>query len=83
MLATRSFWFRPPVRYDPSWSRTLDIYRQQAQPWPLVPEPSVDDYVEHLLLTKDSAPGPDGFLTRYGACYHITLQPSCKMILIA
>ena len=60
MLATRSFWFRPPVQYDPSWSRTLDIYRQQAQPWPLVPEPSADDYFEHLLLTKDSAPGPDG-----------------------
>ena len=35
-------------------------YRQQAQPWPPVPEPSVDDYVTHLLLTKDSAPGPDG-----------------------
>ena len=60
MLATRSFWFRPPVRYDPSWSRTLDIYRQQAQPWPAVPEPSADDYIAHLLLTKDSAPGPDG-----------------------
>ena len=60
MLATRSFWFRPPVRYDPSWARTLDIYRQQAEPWPPVPEPSVDDYVTHLLLAKDSAPGPDG-----------------------
>ena len=60
MLATRSFWFRPPVRYDPSWSRTLAIYRQHAEPWPLVPEPTTDDYVAHLLLTKDSAPGPDG-----------------------
>ena len=60
MLATRSFWFRPPVRYDPSWSRTLAIYRQHAEPWPLVPEPTTDDYVARLLLTKDSAPGPDG-----------------------
>ena len=60
MLATRSFWFRPPVRYDPSWSRTLNTYRQQAQPWPSIPEPTADDYIAHLLLTKDSAPGPDG-----------------------
>ena len=60
MLATRSFWFRPPVRYDPSWSRTLNIYRQQTQPWPSIPEPTADDYIAHLLLTKDSAPGPDG-----------------------
>ena len=25
-----------------------------------IPEPSADDYIAHLLLTKDSAPGPDG-----------------------
>ena len=60
MLATRSFWFRPPVRYDPSWSRTLAIYRQHTEPWPPIPEPSTDDYIARLLLTKDSAPGPDG-----------------------
>lgn len=59
MLATRSFWFRPPARYDPSWSRTLAIYRQPTDPWPPIPEPSSDDF-GHLLLTKDSAPGPDG-----------------------
>ena len=60
MLATRSFWFRPPVRYDPSWSHTLATYRQHTEPWPTIPEPSTEDYIEHLLLTKDSAPGPDG-----------------------
>ena len=60
MLATRSFWFRPPARYDPSWHQTLDTYRQHTEPWPAIPEPSIEDYVEHLLLTKDSAPGPDG-----------------------
>ena len=29
-------------------------------PWPAIPEPTEQDYIEHLLLTKDSAPGPDG-----------------------
>ena len=29
-------------------------------PWPEIPEPTEQDYIEHLLLTKDSAPGPDG-----------------------
>ena len=29
-------------------------------PWPVIPEPTEPDYVERLLLTKDSAPAPDG-----------------------
>ena len=60
MLATRDFWFQPPVQYDPAWASTLATYRAQTEPWPEVPEPVLDDYIEHLLLTKDSAPGPDG-----------------------
>lgn len=60
MLATRAFWFQPPVRYDPAWAKILETYRQHTEPWPDIPEPSTDDYIEHLLLTKDSAPGPDG-----------------------
>ena len=60
MLATRAFWFQQPVRYDPAWAKTLKTYRQHTEPWPSIPEPSIDDYTEHLLLTKDSAPGPDG-----------------------
>ena len=35
-------------------------YRTHTEPWPEVPEPVANDYIEHLLLTKDSAPGPDG-----------------------
>ena len=58
MLATRAFWFQPPVRYDPAWAKTLKTYRQHTEPWPSIPEPSTAYYIEHLLLTKDSAPGP-------------------------
>ena len=60
MLATRTFWFQPPIRYDPAWAPTLATYRTHTEPWPEVPEPIAEDYIEHLLLTKDSAPGPDG-----------------------
>ena len=49
-----------PVRYDRDWRDTLSAYRRCVSPWPAVPEPTEKDYIEHLLLTKDSAPGPDG-----------------------
>ena len=60
MLATRDFWFTHPVKYDRDWQDTLSAYRRCVVPWPVIPEPAEQDYVEHLLLTKDSAPGPDG-----------------------
>ena len=60
MLATRDFWFKHPVRYDRDWHDTLSAYRRCVSPWPQIPEPTEQDYIEHLLLTKDSAPGPDG-----------------------
>ena len=60
MLATRDFWFTHPVQYDRDWQDTLSAYRRYVVPWPVIPEPTEQDYVEHLLLTKDSAPGPDG-----------------------
>ena len=60
MLATRDFWFTHPVQYDRDWQDTLSAYRRCVVPWPVIPEPTEQDYVEHLLLTKDSAPGPDG-----------------------
>ena len=59
-LATRDFWFTHPVKYDRDWQDTLSAYRRCVVPWPVIPEPAEQDYVEHLLLTKDSAPGPDG-----------------------
>ena len=60
MLATRDFWFTHPVKYDRDWRDTLSAYRRCVLPWPAIPEPTEQDYIEHLLLTKDSAPGPDG-----------------------
>ena len=60
MLATRDFWFTHPVKYDRDWHDTLSAYRRCVLPWPAIPEPTEQDYIEHLLLTKDSAPGPDG-----------------------
>ena len=60
MLATRDFWFTHPVQYDRDWQDTLSAYRRCVVPWPVIPEPTEQDYIEHLLLTKDSAPGPDG-----------------------
>ena len=60
MLATRDFWFQLPIRYDPAWAPTLATYREHTEPSPEVPEPAFNDYIERLLLTKDSAPGPDG-----------------------
>ena len=60
MLATRDFWFTHPVQYDCEWHSMLSAYRRCTSPWPNIPEPTEQDYIEHLLLTKDSAPGPDG-----------------------
>ena len=60
MLATRDFWFCHPVEYDVAWHSTLSAYRRCTSPWPPIPEPTTQDYLEHLLQTKDSAPGPDG-----------------------
>ena len=60
MLATRDFWFTHPIKYDRDWRDTLSAYRRCVSPWPEIPEPTEQDYIEHLLLTKDSAPGPDG-----------------------
>ena len=60
MLATRDFWFEHPVKYDTAWHSTLSAYRRCTSPWSPIPEPTSQDYLEHLLLTKDSAPGPDG-----------------------
>ena len=59
-LATRNFWFTHPVRYDRDWHDTLSAYRRCVSPWPQIPEPTEQNYIERLLLTKDSAPGPDG-----------------------
>ena len=55
-----NFWFTHPIRYDRDWHDTLSAYRRCVSPWPHIPEPTEQDYIEHLLLTKDSAPGPDG-----------------------
>ena len=60
MLATCDFWFTHPIKYDRDWHDTLSAYRRCVLPWPEIPEPTEQDYIEHLLLTKDSAPGPDG-----------------------
>ena len=60
MLATRDFWFTHPIKYDRDWHDTLSAYRRCVSPWPEIPEPTEQDYIEHLHLTKDSAPGPDG-----------------------
>ena len=69
MLATRAFWFKHPVRYDREWRDTLSAYRRCVSPWPPIPEPTEQDYIEHLLLTKDSAPGPDGLPYALWRCF--------------
>ena len=60
MLATRKFWFQPPVKYDPEWTDYLEQYKAQAQPWPHVPPPGAEDLIRTVLATNDSSPGPDG-----------------------
>ena len=60
MLATRKFWFQPPVTYDPEWTDYLEQYKSQTQPWPHVPPPGAEDLIRTVLTTNDSSPGPDG-----------------------
>ena len=60
MLATRTFWFEPPVVYDPEWTTVLDSYARFSGVWPVVPLPTVENYVQAALTSKDSALGPDG-----------------------
>ena len=60
MLATRKFWFQPPVKYDPEWADHLELYKAQAQSWPHVPPPGAEDLIRTVLATNDSSPGPDG-----------------------
>ena len=60
MLATRKFWFQPPVKYDPEWTTYLEQYKAQVQVWPHVPPPQKEDLIKSVLATNDSAPGPDG-----------------------
>ena len=60
MLATREFWFTPPISGTIAWIDTLSTYQQHSQPWPTLPTPQFTDYYTQILHTKDSAPGPDG-----------------------
>ena len=60
MLATRKFWFEPPVQQDPEWTTYLDQYKSQVQVWPHVPPPQKEDLIKSILASNDSAPGPDG-----------------------
>ena len=60
MLATRNFWFHPPVQHDPEWAFYLEQYQAQVQRWPHVPPPEKQDFTKSILATNDSAPGPDG-----------------------
>ena len=59
MLATRKFWFQPPVKYDPEWTDYLEQYKAQTQPWPHVP-PSLplmippQDQTEYPMQHGDS-----------------------------
>lgn len=60
MLDTRKFWAEEQCKFDVAWLPTLTVYQQCKTPWPKIPFPEVHDFQEHLLHTKDSAPGPDG-----------------------
>ena len=60
MLATRKFWFQPPVKHDPEWTAYLEQYKAQVQGWPHVPPPEKQDLTRSTMTTNDSAPGPDG-----------------------
>ena len=60
MLDTRKFWSAQQCSFDKKWLETFFIYQQYKAPWPKVPFPDVDNFKNHLLHTKDSAPGPDG-----------------------
>ena len=38
----------------------LDKYKKGAGVWPTVPIPTVENYMQAALSSKDPAPGPDG-----------------------
>ena len=59
MLATRDFWFQTPVEYDEEWQPILDCYAE-GEPWKPFSPPDDEMFLNTLLHTKDSAPGPDG-----------------------
>ena len=59
MLATRNFWFQSPVEHDEEWQPILDRYAE-GEPWKPFSPPDEEMFLNTLLHTKDSAPGPDG-----------------------
>ena len=59
MLATRDFWFQSPVEHDETWQPILDRYAE-GEPWVPFSPPDEEVFLNTLLHTKDSAPGPDG-----------------------
>ena len=59
MLATRDFWFQPPVEQDDTWQPVLDCYAN-GEPWAPFSPPDEEVFLNTLLHTKDSARGPDG-----------------------
>ena len=59
MLATRDFWFQTPAEYDEEWQPILDCYAE-GEPWKPFCPPDDEMFLNTLLHTKDSAPGPDG-----------------------
>ena len=60
MLATRKFWFQPPVKYDPEWDN-LPRTVQSSSPGLATRSPTQkEDLIKSVLATNDSAPGPDG-----------------------
>ena len=59
MLATRDFWFQTPAEYDEDWQPILDCYAE-GEPWKPFCPPDDELFLNTLLHTKDSAPGPDG-----------------------
>ena len=59
MLATRDFWFQSPVEHDEAWQPILDRYAE-GEPWEPFSPPDEEVFLNTLLHTKDSAPGPDG-----------------------
>ena len=62
MLATRQFWFTPPVPGGTAWNFTLSTYQQHSQPWPTIPTPQLNDYyfstprIPHLVLMEFHMP---------------------------
>lgn len=60
MLATREFWFLPPVEHDSQWEDILTQHENFSAGWHQIPLPTQDQFVQHALHSKDSSPGPDG-----------------------